>query len=219
MCAILAVSIEVSLMSREEKPSTLIRWTPSLYNRISKFYDLVATLLFPIGKRGHLRILDGISKGCILDVACGTGSLLKLASLRGLSCYGLDTSAGMLSIAKRKVPEAMLRMGSFYEMPFPDKSFDYVVETNAVSGVEIDVGQVIGEMIRVCKCGGEIRIADYTKSPRPTILNRMLERVLVFVGDFAYDYVKIFRDLGYQAEVEKLGWNGMYQFIRIQKTS
>jgi ubiquinone/menaquinone biosynthesis C-methylase UbiE len=219
MCAILAVSIEVSLMSREEKPSTLIRWTPSLYNRISKFYDLVATLLFPIGKRGHLRILDGISKGCILDVACGTGSLLKLASLRGLSCYGLDTSAGMLSIAKRKVPEAMLRMGSFYEMPFPDKSFDYVVETNAVSGVEIDVGQVIGEMIRVCKCGGEIRIADYTKSPRPTILNRMLERVLIFVGDFAYDYVKIFRDLGYQAEVEQLGWNGMYQFIRIQKTS
>jgi ubiquinone/menaquinone biosynthesis C-methylase UbiE len=124
----------------------------------------------------------------------------------------------MITRARKKVPEAKFRLASFYEVPYPDRSFDYVVETNAVSGVEIEVEIVLNEMVRVCKIGGEIRIADYAKSPQPTWLSRIIERLLIFVGDFAYDYVSAFEELGFQPEVETIGWNGMYQYVRIRRT-
>jgi ubiquinone/menaquinone biosynthesis C-methylase UbiE len=134
-----------------------------------------------------------------------------------LKCYGRDTSEGMLAQAERKVPEAKFNLASFYELPFQDESFDYVVETNAVSGVEIEVEQVLREMIRVCKVGGEIRIADYSKAPRLTPVTRLIEWILIFVGDYAYDYMKAFNDFGYHPECEILGWRGLYQSIRIHK--
>jgi ubiquinone/menaquinone biosynthesis C-methylase UbiE len=204
-------------MSKGSKPSAGIHWTPSLYNKISKYYDLTARLFFPIGKKGHLKIVDGMKEGSILDVACGTGTLLAMASQLGMRCYGLDTSKGMLSQARGKVPGANLRLASFYELPFSNETFDFVVETNAVSGVEIEAKTVLQEMIRVCKVGGEIRIADYAKPARNTALSKFMERILIWVGDFAYDYKKKFVEFGYHPEIEILGWNGMYQFIRIQK--
>jgi ubiquinone/menaquinone biosynthesis C-methylase UbiE len=199
-------------------PVSLIRWTPRLYSRISKYYDFFGRIFFPIGEKGHMKVVEGLQGGIILDVACGTGTLLEMAYQRGLSCYGLDTSQGMLAEASKKIPQANFKLASFYEMPFPDESFEYVVETNAVSGVEIDVEQVLKEMVRVCKIGGEIRIADYAKSHQPTWMTKIVERMLILVGDFAYDYVSVFKDFDYQPEVEPLGWKGMYQFIRIQRT-
>jgi ubiquinone/menaquinone biosynthesis C-methylase UbiE len=207
------------MMSKDPKPSAGIHWTPSLYNKISKVYDLAARLFFPIGKKGHLKVIEAMREGSILDVACGTGTLLAMASQIGMCCYGVDTSKGMLSQAYDKVPQANLRLASFYEMPFSDSSFDYVVETNAVSGVEIEAERVLKEMIRVCKVGGEIRIADYAKPPRPSGLSKFMERMLIWVGDFAYDYKRTFGEFGYDPDVEILGWNGMYQFIRVKKTA
>ena len=198
-------------------PSPLIHWTPNLYSKIAKFYDLSANVLFPIGKRGHQKVVEGLNSGSMLDLACGTGTLLAIASERGLKCFGIDTSEGMLARAKGKMPDAMLCLASFYELPFQDASFDYVVETNAVSGVEIEVEQVLGEMIRVCRDDGEIRIADYSKAPRATLMTRIIEWILILVGDFAYDYVKAFEDFGYHPENKILGWRGLYQFIRINK--
>lgn len=198
-------------------PSPLIRWTPDLYNKISKYYDLFANVLFPIGKSGHRKVVEGLDTGSMLDVACGTGTLLAMASERGLKCYGIDTSAGMLIRAKRKVPDAMFSLASFYELPFQDASFDYVVETNAVSGVEIDVERVLLEMLRVCRVGGEIRIGDYATPSRTTWPYKIMEKMLFFFGDYAYDYKEFFTNLGYSPDVGILGWGGMYQYIKVRK--
>jgi ubiquinone/menaquinone biosynthesis C-methylase UbiE len=66
----------------------------------------------------------------------------------------------MLAQAQEKVPSAEFLRANFYELPFPDATFDYVVETNAVSGVDIDVESVLKEMVRVCKENGQILIGD-----------------------------------------------------------
>ena len=165
-------------MEKDErkKPLLLIHWTPDLYSKISKYYDLLYRLFFPIGKKGQHAVLRGLEVGSLLDVACGTGTLLAMAHEAGLKCYGMDNSNGMIAEAKLKVPEAEFRLASFYEIPFEDESFDYVIETNAVSGEEIEVERVLQEMLRVCKVGGEIRIGDYARPARMTWTNKVSEK-------------------------------------------
>lgn len=54
-------------------------WTTRTYNRISRFYDTFMKILFPIGEKGRERIVQKLTSGSVLDVACGTGTLLELA--------------------------------------------------------------------------------------------------------------------------------------------
>jgi ubiquinone/menaquinone biosynthesis C-methylase UbiE len=197
-------------------PSVLIHWTPKLYDKIARYYDWMACL-FPIERKGHEIVLEGLVEGSLIDVACGTGTLLAKATEKGLKCCGIDTSSGMLAQAIRKASDVKFNMASFYEIPYPEGAFDYVVETNAVSGVEIDVDKVLREMIRVCKPGGEIRMADYAKPASSTRLSRTIERVLHPIGDYAYDYMERYKGIGYEPEIHVIGWGGMYQFIRVVK--
>jgi ubiquinone/menaquinone biosynthesis C-methylase UbiE len=200
-----------------DNESSWIKWTPERYSRLSRYYDWFAHVLFPIGELGRARVITGLSSGAILDVACGTGTLLAMAYHQGLNCYGIDTSPGMLEQARVKVPQAELKLASFYEIPYPDATFDYVVETNAVSGVDIAAQKVIGEMVRVCKPGGEVRIGDYGKAPESSLWMGLMARLFVWFGDFPHDYQAIFTELGYRSETEVLGWRGMYQFVRVIK--
>ena len=116
----------------------LINWTPALYDRLSKYYDHFANWFFPIGDIGREKVVAGLDSGLLLDVACGTGTLLEKSHRIGLNCVGIDTSWGMLTEMKRKVPAAAAVQASFYSLPFTKKTFDFVVETNAVSGVDIN---------------------------------------------------------------------------------
>lgn len=195
----------------------LIDWTPEFYDKLSKYYDQLFKLTFSIGIKGQARVLEGIKPGSLLDVACGTGTLLGSAYAAGMKCFGNDTSPGMMEQARMKVPEAHLELGSFYELPFTDEQFDYVVETNAVSGVDIDFEKVVDEMLRVCKDGGEVRIGDYAKAAQQSTWGRWMERIGMLIGDYPHDYAAYFTRLGYQPDVEILGWSGMYQYIRVLK--
>ena len=195
----------------------LIRWTPSLYDRLSKNYDRMASWFFPIGDRGREKVVSDLKPGRILDVACGTGTLLLKAHRADLHCIGIDTSQGMLLETRKKIPEADIVQASFYALPFAEGKFDYVVETNAVSGADIDPRKVLGEMWRVCTGGGELRIGDYGKSDRKGVFIQLLEIVGILIGDYPHDYNGLFNEMGYEARVENLGWGGMYQYIRLAK--
>jgi ubiquinone/menaquinone biosynthesis C-methylase UbiE len=136
-------------------------WTTGTYDRLSRYYDFLMRVFFPIGEKGRQRIVERLDCGSILDVACGTGTLLVMAYEKGLKCYGIDISQGMLSQARSKVPNAEFKTASYYEIPYPDGGFDYVVATNALSGDFIDAKKVLSEMVRVCKSGGKVCIAEW----------------------------------------------------------
>lgn len=196
---------------------SLIDWTPDFYDKLSKYYDRLFNFVFPIGRLGQARVLKTMGGGSVLDVACGTGTLLAQAHAGGMQCFGNDISPGMLDQARMKIPEAHLELASFYELPFSDEQFDYVVETNAVSGVDTNFEKVVDEMLRVCKVGGEVRIGDYAKTAQQSAWARWMEQVGVLIGDYPHDYAAYFENLGYQPKVEILGWSGMYQYIRVRK--
>ena len=110
-------------------------WTTRTYDKLAKYYDFFMRVFFPVGEKGRGRIVERLSAGLILDVACGTGTLLALAHRKGLKCYGIDISQGMLNQARAKIPSAEFNRASYYEIPYPDGHFDYVVATNALSVV------------------------------------------------------------------------------------
>ena len=199
------------------KRSPLLNWTPKIYSKLAKNYDLLAPIFLSIGEKAKKRVGLEFISGNVLDVACGTGALLKMAHDAGLQCYGNDLSEGMIAEAKKKLPHAEFRVASFYDLPYPNNTFDYVVETNAVSGVVIEADKVLLEMLRVCKPGGQILIGDYCKAPKETPWTRFMAWIGTLIGDFPHDFQSIFRELSCQPEVEYLGWSGMYQFIKVKK--
>lgn len=197
--------------------SSFIKWTPDFYSKLSKNYDVLAPIFLQIGEKAKKKVAEALDEGSVLDIACGTGALLEIANKKGLDCFGIDNSEGMIAESRAKIPEGEFKLASFYDIPYPDDTFDYVLETNAVSGVEINAEDVISEMIRVCKPGGCILIGDYCKAPRENAWIRFVASIGKFIGDYPHDFAGIFKELGFKPQVEILGWSGLYQFIRVVK--
>ncbi len=97
----------------------------------------------------------------VLDVACGTGALLRVCAERvrpGGQATGLDRNEGMLEVAKRKLPEASWKFGMAEDLPFGDASFDRVVSQFGLMFFE-DRTAALNEMWRVLRPGGRLAVA------------------------------------------------------------
>ncbi len=68
----------------------------------------------------------------LLDVGCGSGLLAALAAERGASVAGLDSSPGMLEVARERVPEGDFRLGEMTALPWAGRSFDVVTFVNSL---------------------------------------------------------------------------------------
>jgi ubiquinone/menaquinone biosynthesis C-methylase UbiE len=77
------------------------------------------------------------------------------ASLRGATVTGLDVSAGLLAVARARLPEADLREGDLEALPFADASFDAVVAVNSLF-YAADMAAALRELARVVRPGGRV---------------------------------------------------------------
>ena len=118
----------------------------------------------------------------VLDVACGTGVVARLASPmvgESGSVTGLDINADMLAVARSAAPEGMevdWREASAEAMPFPDESFDVVL---CQMGLQLmaDKQAALGEMRRVLATGGRLILNVPGAAPDPfVILSEALAR-------------------------------------------
>lgn len=66
------------------------------------------------------RNLPHFDSSSILDLGCGTGRFLNLAS------HGADISPKMIEVAKSKFPDKEIKVGSVSEIPYPDAFFDVI---------------------------------------------------------------------------------------------
>src|SRR6185295_10877461 len=72
-----------------------------------------------------------VTKGTnMLDAGCGAGLALITAAARGATVSGLDAAAGLVAIAKERLPGADIRVGELEELPFGDAAFDVVTGFN-----------------------------------------------------------------------------------------
>ena len=98
-------------------------------------------------------IADGIR---ILDVACGSGLALRHAGAMGATTAGIDAAASLIEIARDRNPDSDLRLGSMFELPWADESFDAVMSINGVWG---GCEAALAEAHRVLRPGGTIGIS------------------------------------------------------------
>jgi ubiquinone/menaquinone biosynthesis C-methylase UbiE len=104
--------------------------------------------------------------GRTLEVAVGTGLNLPLYPA-GVQLTGIDFSAGMLGIARRRAGQlglaVDLREADAQALPFPDRSFDTVTCTFSLCAIPDD-RVAVGEMARVLRPGGLLLLADHVAS-------------------------------------------------------
>lgn len=98
----------------------------------------------------------------VLDVACGTGIVARLAApLLGPagSIIGTDLNAGMLEVARRHQPSGGAhvewRQGDAMALPFPDAGFDVVLCQQGLQFFPERAG-ALREMRRVLRPGGRV---------------------------------------------------------------
>jgi demethylmenaquinone methyltransferase/2-methoxy-6-polyprenyl-1,4-benzoquinol methylase len=95
-----------------------------------------------------------------LDVACGTGFLT--AHLPG-PVTGLDQSARMLAVARRRLPDAMFVQGDALTLPFPDHSFERVFTGHFYGHLEpAERERFLGEARRLAR---ELVVVDSALRP------------------------------------------------------
>jgi SAM-dependent methyltransferase len=102
----------------------------------------------------------------ILDVGCGVGAIaLDLATTtQPLHVMGVDPDAVQIALARksaeqRAIANVSFEVGSAYEIPVPDGSFD-VVYANAVLIYLREPVRALAEMRRVLRPGGVAAVSD-----------------------------------------------------------
>jgi ubiquinone/menaquinone biosynthesis C-methylase UbiE len=133
------------------------------------FYDPLVKLLG--GDQARRALLDqaAIRPGHrVLDIGCGTGTLVVLIKHRqpDVEVFGLDPDPRALARGRRKAERAGVSIqfdqGFSDELPYPEASFDRVVSSFMFHHVPPDEkAKTLREIRRVLKPGGALHLLDF----------------------------------------------------------
>ncbi len=113
----------------------------------------------------------------VLDIGCGTGNLTltakKYAGPSG-SAYGIDASPEMIEEARKKAKrsglEAVFQIGLIEKIPYPDATFDIVINRLVIHHLPEDLKRRgLAEMLRVLKPGGRLFLVDFNPPANPIL--------------------------------------------------
>ena len=155
----------------------------AMFTRVPQTYDLVnRTISLGLDerwRRAAARACLEARPSRILDLCCGTGDLaLRLVALggEGLEVTGLDFSAPMLELARRKA-ERLGRRVSWVRadaaaMPLPDESFDCVGISFGFRNLTYKnphTARYLAETLRLLRPGGRFVIVESSQPTQPIV--------------------------------------------------
>jgi ubiquinone/menaquinone biosynthesis C-methylase UbiE len=148
-----AVAVDLSALKTRQQAA----WASGDYARIGTTLQIVGENL--------CEALDLRAGQKVLDVAAGNGNASLAAARRWCDVVATDYVPELLDRARERAAAERLRM-RFLEadaeaLPFPDGSFDVVVSTFGVMFTP-DQERAAAEMLRVCRPGGKIGMANWT---------------------------------------------------------
>jgi len=179
------------------------------YSRFARLYDWSVKFL-PVWKTWLKKVLPHIEGPRVLEISFGTGYLM--------SCYagdydttGLDYNERMVRTAAKNLNKkgltAALMQGDVQSLPFPDKSFDTVINTMAFSGYP-DGEKAIGEIARVIKPGGRLLLLDFRVPPGGQRAGKALVRFMAAAGDIIRDLPPLLEKAGFTFSQKEIGGFG-----------
>lgn len=130
----------------------------------------------------------------VLDIACGTGVVARLAAERvgeTGSVAGLDPNPGMLAVARAETPPGDRidwHEASAEAMPLPDEAFDVVLCQMGLQFIP-DKAAALAEMRRVLVGGG--RVCLNVPGPRPALFGIMADALARHLGPKAAGFVDL----------------------------
>jgi SAM-dependent methyltransferase len=129
-------------------------WTASRPGGLKKLESVYRR----IALRDHIAFITKSVKGRpdleLLDVGCGSGTLLALLKRRGFRVSGVDFSAEASTIAKSE-NDVDVAVGSLEGVHFPDRSFDVVTLFHVMEHVA-NPRQVLSEVSRILRPEGVV---------------------------------------------------------------
>jgi ubiquinone/menaquinone biosynthesis C-methylase UbiE len=127
-------------------------------------YAVVGTTLQIVGEE-LCEALDLRAEQKVLDVAAGNGNVALAAARRWCDVTATDYVPELLARARERAAAERLdiafREADAEALPFDDRSFDVVVSTFGVMFTP-DQDRAAAELVRVCKRGGKIGLANWT---------------------------------------------------------
>jgi ubiquinone/menaquinone biosynthesis C-methylase UbiE len=161
----------------------------STFTRASAAYEriMVPAVFGPWAKDllGTVALAPGMR---VLDVACGTGIVARLATPHvGPTgrVVGLDTNEAMLAVARAQPQptgaHVEWQQGDATKLPFPDAQFDTVLSQHGLQYVP-DRTAALREMKRVLALGGQLGLSVFSQSIGYQIFERTAAE---FVGEKA----------------------------------
>jgi ubiquinone/menaquinone biosynthesis C-methylase UbiE len=185
---------------------------PEIYER-----SLVQPLFRPFAE--HLIEITGVAAGeRVLDVACGTGIVARLAKERvGVhgAVVGVDVSPPMIAVARAAAPAVDYREGNAMALPLHDgEQFNVVV---CHQGLQFfpDRSAAVREMHRSLKPGGRLGVGTWRPDEEMPILlelRRIAERHLGPVDDRRHSFgdanavMALLREAGYRNVESRSVW-------------
>ncbi len=145
-----------------------------VYDSLSRIYDVWGALTEGRARRRGIELANVQDGESVLDVAVGTGLILAdivKINQTGLNA-GIDISSGMLQKARARLKNnsarVELKQASAFEIPYPNASFDLLINGYMFDLMPVDVmPNILGEFRRVLKPGGRLVLMNMTEGERP----------------------------------------------------
>jgi ubiquinone/menaquinone biosynthesis C-methylase UbiE len=163
-------------ITRVERPKESARAT---YDRLSKWYDLLAGSSEKKFADIGLQKLDVKAGEKILEIGFGTGgSLVSLAQLVGSTgkVYGVDLSTGMYRVAQNKLKingifsEIQIQCADAAHLPYPDNFVDAVFMSFVLELFDTpELPLVLRECKRILQSNGRIGVVALSKQKKISV--------------------------------------------------
>jgi ubiquinone/menaquinone biosynthesis C-methylase UbiE len=142
-------------------------------------YDAIAELIWNVGATVASTVpLEAGMR--VLDVGTGTGNVAIRAAAAGADVVGLDIAPELFEAARRRAAEAGVEVewveGDAEALSYDDDSFDRVFTAFGTT-YTTEHDRAANELVRVCKPGGEIVMANWSPGSFPARLSSLLRRL------------------------------------------
>jgi 2-polyprenyl-3-methyl-5-hydroxy-6-metoxy-1,4-benzoquinol methylase len=110
---------------------------------------------------------DRLSGADVLEIGCGMGLHTELMARAGARVTALDLSPTSVEATTRRLAlkglPGRVQEGDAENLPFPDKSFDFVWSWGVIHHSS-RTGRVVREIARVCRPNAEVRVMVYNRN-------------------------------------------------------
>lgn len=136
----------------------------SVHTNYDKANDAMSLFQHRKWKKDFISMLNISKESIILDLASGTGDIVKLLLERALAqnITGSDINPDMLEIAKKKIKNEAVNfiIADAICLPFENSTFDFITCTFGIRNFQ-EIEKAIVEARRVLKKGGKFAIMEF----------------------------------------------------------